>query len=280
MELPVFLAVLAAAAFHAGWNAVVKGAADPLVSMTVVMTAAGIAAALALPFAGSVAPAAWPWLAASVAIHIVYFLLVVAAYKAGDMAQVYPIMRGAAPLMTAVATAILLQESIGARGFAAVGVLSAGIFLMSFKGGRLGAPNKAAVAWALASAVSTCAYTLVDGLGGRASGAPVAYTLWMFALNMFGLLGAAVLWRGTSILRDAARSWWPTAIGGALSVPAYAVAIWAMTKAPIALVAALRETSVLFAALIAVVALKEPMTGWRLAASALVVAGTGLLRLA
>ena len=280
MPIDVFLSVLAAAAMHAGWNAVVKGGGDPFVSVTHVSLFSGLSALCLLPLVPVPVAAAWPWLAASAALHTVYRLMLVGAYRTGDMAQVYPIMRGAAPMMTAVGTALLIGEVISGTGFAAVALLSLGVFLMSIKGSRVGAPKGPAVAFALCSAASTCGYTLVDGWGARVNGSGPGFALWMFVLNAVAMQALAVGWRGREIYAGL-RAGWATALGGGImSMGAYFIVIWAMTKAPIALVAALRETSVLFGALVALVVLKEPLTGWRLLASGLVLAGVALLRLA
>ncbi len=280
MDWQVFLAVLLAAAMHAGWNAVVKGGGDPLVSITHVNLFSGLSALCLLALVPFPKAEAWPWIAASAALHAIYRFMLVGAYRSGDMAQVYPIMRGAAPMMTAAGTALLISEVISTTGFVAISALCAGVFLMSLKGSRVGSFNRRAVAFALASAVSTCGYSLADGIGARANGSGPGYALWMFVMNalLFQLIVIAI--RGPAVY-ESLRSNSVLAVGGGLmSMAAYFIAIWGMTQAPIALVAALRETSVLFGALIATFILKEPLTPWRVAASLLVVAGVVLLRLA
>jgi drug/metabolite transporter (DMT)-like permease len=280
MELHVFLAVLGAAVMHAGWNAVVKGGADPFRSVTQVSLFSGGIALCFLPFVRVPAAEVWPWLAASAAIHTLYRFMLIGAYRAGDMAQVYPIMRGAAPLMTALATALLIGERVSVVGFAAIAALSLGVFLMSLRGGRVRGFEGRAVAMALLSAVSTCGYTLADGIGARVNGSGPSYALWMFVLNAVTMQLIALSMRGWKAYDGLATHWRVMAGGGAMSMSAYFIVIWAMTQAPIALVAALRETSVLFGSLIAMVVLKEVMTGWRVLASAFVVAGMALLRMA
>jgi drug/metabolite transporter (DMT)-like permease len=193
---------------------------------------------------------------------------------------VYPIMRGAAPMMTAIGTAVLIGEVISPTGFLAVSLLSCGVFLLSVKGGRVGSFEGRAVGFALASALSTCAYTLVDGFGARANGSGPSFALWMFVGNAVTMQAIALMMRGPAVYSGLRKSWALSLGGGIMSMGAYFIVIWGMTKAPIALVAALRETSVLFGAAIALVVLKEPMTGWRLLASAMVLSGVGLLRIA
>jgi drug/metabolite transporter (DMT)-like permease len=280
MELHVFLAVLGAAMMHAGWNAVVKGGADPFTSVTQVSLFSGAIALCLLPIVNAPATEAWPWLAASAGLHTLYRFMLIGAYRAGDMAQVYPIMRGAAPLMTMLATALLIGERASAVGMAAVAALSLGVFLMSLRGGRVGRFEGRAVAMALLSAASTCGYTLTDGIGARVNGSGPAYALWMFVLNAATMQSIAFTMRGWKAY-DGLQTLWPMmAGGGAMSMSAYFIVIWAMTQAPIALVAALRETSVLFGSLIAMVFLKEAMTSWRALASAFVLLGMALLKLA
>jgi drug/metabolite transporter (DMT)-like permease len=258
----------------------VKGGDDPLVSVTHVSLFSGTAALILLPLVALPRPDVWPWLALSALLHTAYRFFLIGAYRSGDLFHVYPIARGAAPLMTAIGTLWLLGENIGALGFAAVVLLSGGVFLMSLRGGRLGGLEPKAVAFAFGSAASTCAYTLVDGFGARLNGSGPGFALWMFVLNATTMQVIALAVRGPEVYATLSRSW-PVPLGGGLmSMCAYFIVIWGMTKAPIALVAALRETSVLFAAVIATVLLKEPLTPWRIAASALVVAGVALLRLA
>jgi drug/metabolite transporter (DMT)-like permease len=280
MDPLVFAAVLAAAAFHAGWNALLKLRLEPVVSTVLVATASG---AIALPLVLVLdvpAAAAWPFVFASAAIHVGYFLALAEAYRHGDLGQVYPIARGTAPLLTAMAASLLPGEALGLFGWAGVTVLAAGILLLSVRTGRHAhPPGGRSVGFALLTALTITAYTLVDGLGARAAGSPAAYTAWMFLLNgvAMGLYGLRRI--GPQPLADAFKANWRIAAGGAaLSVAAYAIAIWAMTVAPIALVAALRETSVLFAALIATLLLREPWLAARVAATLMVLAGVLLMR--
>lgn len=280
MDSTVFCAVLLAAAMHAGWNAVVKGGGDPFATVTHVSLFSGLIALCGLPLVDLPKPGVWLWLAASATAHTVYRFMLIGAYRAGDMAQVYPIMRGAAPMMTAIGTALLIGEVISPTGFAAVAALSAGVFLMSVRGGRLQAFDRRPVMFALASAVATCSYSLIDGIGARLNGSGPGFALWMFVFNMVTMQACALLWRGSEVYATLPRTWRISLGGGAMSMAAYFIAIWAMTKAPIALVAALRETSVLFGAIIAIVVLKEPWTIWRGIASLLVIVGVALLRMA
>lgn len=280
MDLSVFVAVLGAALLHAGWNAVVKAGGDPFATVTHLSLFSGLIALALLPLVSVPVAAAWPWLALSALIHTAYRLFLIQAYRTGDLVHVYPIARGAAPLITALAMLLLIGESIGVLGFAAVTALSLGVFLMSLRGGRLATFEGRAVGFALASALATAGYSLVDGVGARINGSGPSFALWMFVGNMLVMQVLALSLRGPAIYVPL-RKTWPTSLGGGLmSMTAYFIVIWAMTKAPIALVAALRETSVLFAGLISMLLLKEPLTRWRAAAALVIVAGVIMLRLA
>jgi drug/metabolite transporter (DMT)-like permease len=280
MDLFVFLAVLAAAACHAGWNALLKLNLEPIVATSLVAAASGI---VAVPFAivvGLPSTAAWPYVLASVAIHIVYYLALAQAYRFGDLGQVYPIARGTAPLMTAVLATAWLGEGLGSYGWAGIIVLAAGILLLAVRGGRARERFDArSVGFALLTSLTITTYTLVDGIGARVSGSPSQYTVWLFVLSGAAMAIYGFARVGRRLAGDFAANW-PLAIAGAaLSTAAYAIAIWAMTVAPIALVAALRETSVLFAALLGMVLLREPVLPARIVAALLVLAGVVLVRL-
>jgi drug/metabolite transporter (DMT)-like permease len=280
MDYTVFLAVLGAALLHAGWNAVLKSGDDPFVTVTHLSLCSGAIALLCLPWVSVPVPAAWIWLALSAVIHTAYRLLLIQAYRTGDLVHVYPIARGAAPLITAIGTLLLIGESIGTAGFLGVGALSFGVFLMSIRGGRLATFDRRAVGFALGSALATASYSLVDGIGARVNGSGPSFALWMFVGNMLVMQALALAVKGPTIYRTLPATWPTVLAGGLMSMLAYFIVIWAMTQAPIALVAALRETSVLFAGLISLLILKEPFTRWRGAAAIIIVAGVALLRLA
>jgi len=279
MDLFVFLAVLGAAACHAGWNTLLKLDLEPLAATTLMAATSGLIAIPVAILVGSPEREAWPYLAASVAIHIGYFLALAEAYRFGDLGQVYPIARGSAPLMTAILATVWLGESPGTYGWAGIVILAAGVLLLAVRGGRAAQTfNSRAVGFALLTSLTITAYTLVDGLGARVAGNPAAYTMWLFILSGGIMAGYGYLRIGRK-LATAVAVHWPAAIAGAaLSVAAYAIAIWAMTVAPIALVAALRETSVLFGALFATLILREPWVAARVTAAVMVLAGALLLR--
>jgi drug/metabolite transporter (DMT)-like permease len=278
MTLPVFFTVLAAAMMHAGWNAVLKVKLEPILAMTLITTAAGL---IALPFllvSGWPKAEAWPWLGASFALHLGYNLALSAAYARGDMGQIYPIARGGAPLLTALASLVVLREPIAPLAAIGIAVLGGGVMLMSLAG-RKASPDRRAIAYALLTAVIICGYTLSDGIGARAAGDPHAYAAALFVLDGVPLPFLLLWSRGRAAFRPMRRYLGLGFSGGAMSLAAYWIAIWAMTVAPIALVAALRETSVLFATLIAVIILKEQWIPARAAAAILIVAGIAAMRI-
>jgi drug/metabolite transporter (DMT)-like permease len=279
MENAVFLAVLFAAACHAGWNALIKVGLDPLSTTTLISVGAGLVAFLFLPFVGLPAWTAWPWLIASIAIHLVYFASLIESYRTGDLGQVYPIARGSAPLMTAAATTIFIGERLSSAGWSGILALVAGVFLLSASGGReLTRIDLRAVGFAFFTALTICAYSVVDGIGARLSANPNAYSLWLFVGIAVVMVPYALYRDGRNLLPAMHRYWQRGFAGGALQLLSYGIAIWAMTAAPIAIVAALRETSVLFGAAIAVVVLKEPLRVVRVGAACLIVLGLVLMR--
>jgi drug/metabolite transporter (DMT)-like permease len=280
MDPFVFVAVLFAALCHASWNTLLKIRLDPFAANALITVASGLIALVALPFAGIPPIVSWPWVVGSIILHLAYYYGLTEAYRTGDLSQVYPIARGAAPLMTAVISTTVLGESIGLYGWAGILSLVSGVFLLSIRGGRdLTSIDRRAVGFAFFTAVTICGYSLTDGVGARVSGNPHAYAAMLFILDGACMAVVALWRRGQSILTEA-RIYWKTGIfGGALSVTSYWIAIWAMTVAPIAIVAALRETSVLFAAVISVVVLKEALRPARVVAALMIVCGLALIRL-
>jgi drug/metabolite transporter (DMT)-like permease len=280
MENLVFLAVLFAALCHAGWNALVKIGLDPLSTTTLIAVGSGLFALACLPFAGTPAAASWPWIAASVVIHLFYFAALSESYRTGDLGQVYPIARGAAPLMTAGAATVFVGEKLSAIDWIGIVVLVAGVVLLSARGGRdLTRIDRRAVGFALATALIIWIYSVVDGIGARLSLNPAAYTAWMFIGNAVLLVPYALVRGGRAVLPVMLHYWPRGILGGAMQALSYGTVLWAMTLAPIAVVATLRETSVLFGALIAVVILKEPLRAVRIVAALLILAGLVLIRL-
>jgi drug/metabolite transporter (DMT)-like permease len=274
MENFVFLAVLFAAACHAGWNALIKVGLDPLSTTTLISLGAGLVALALVPLVGVPAWAAWPWLIASVIVHLCYFASLIESYRTGDLGQVYPIARGSAPLMTAAATTVFIGEKLSLIGWTGILSLVAGVLLLSARGGReLAEVDRRAIGFALFTALTICAYSVVDGIGARLSTNPNAYSLWLFIGIAVVMLPYAIYRDGPDVIPAMRRFWRRGLAGGALQLLSYGIAIWAMTAAPIAIVATLRETSVLFGAVIAVVVLKEPLRAARIVSACLIVCG-------
>lgn len=280
MDPFVFAAVLMAAALHAGWNAVLKVRLEPFLAMALITAAAGV---IGLPFLLVLGPPrleAWPWLIGSIVLHLGYYCGLTEAYRRADMGQVYPIARGTAPLLTALASLALLHEPIGPVATGGIALLGLGIIFISLRGGRgLTRLDPVALGFALFTALTIAGYTLVDGIGARTAGDPHAYSATLFVLDGLAMVLFALWRRGSAALVQSWKFAGPGLAGGAMSLGAYWIAIWAMTMAPIGLVAALRETSVLFAVLIATLVLKEPLTRARLLAACLIVTGVIVIRM-
>ena len=270
----VTAAVLAAALLHAGWNVMLKSGPDKELESYTVAASSGFIALVLLPFMPLPAPASWPWVAASAVVHILYFICLAGAYRWGELSYVYPVMRGGGPMIVALVGAVMLGEVLPVKETVGVALICAGI--LAFASGR---HDSRATAYALANAAVIAAYTLIDAQGARVSDAPVSYTLWFFALNGLVICAYALWRRGAAFPAYFRTGGVRLFIGGGFAVGAYGIALWAMTQAPMALVAALRETSVIFAALLAAIFLKEKMTRRRLAATGAVLAGLVALRI-
>jgi len=276
----VFGTVLVAAACHASWNALIKIRLDPFLAIVLISALAGIVALPLLFFVPVPPGAAWPWLIASVVTHVGYYIGLSSAYRLGDMGQVYPIARGTAPLMTAAGGALLVGENFSLIGWGGIIGLTSGVFLLSMRAsGDLAHLNRRAVGFALFTAVTICCYSLVDGIGARTAGNAHGYALWLFVIDGAFITAIALWSHGVGVVPSMLQHWKTGIAGGVLSLAAYWIAIWAMTVAPIALVASLRETSVLFGTIIAVIFLKEPLRPIRVAAALLIVAGIAAIRL-
>lgn len=273
MTTPVFLAVLAAALMHASWNALVKVGLDRLLSMSLIQAACGLIALAGVGFVALPQPAAWPWLAISALLHVGYNVFLVRAYRVGDLGQIYPIARGCAPLLVTLIGLFALSEQPSPLGFAGIIVLILGILCMAWPRGGPHRLERASLVNALITSIFIAGYTLADGSGARANGDVASYVVWLFLLDGGGMLLVLVWLRGPGALIQLKGHWRVGLIGGVLSLAAYGITIWAMTQAPIALVAALRETSVLFAIAIGVIWLKEPVRRERLMAGTLILAG-------
>jgi drug/metabolite transporter (DMT)-like permease len=275
----VFVMVIASAALHAGWNALLKIGLDRFLTASLIQIGAGAIALLALPFVPMPNAAAWPWIVLSALLHIGYNVFLSRAYQYGDLGQVYPLSRGSSPLLVAGLSVLLLGELLPGGQLFGLAVLVAGIWLMAVRGGS-GKASRGLLLCALMTALFIASYTLADASGARANGDPLSYSLWLFAVN--GLVMALVILgqRGPRVVRELGPHWRAGLVGGGMSMLAYTIVIWAMTQAPVALVSALRETSVVFALLIGRLWLGESLPPIRLLACLIILAGVALMKLA
>lgn len=279
MELTVFLAVLAAAFMHASWNLLVKLKLDRFLSIFLLQTLMGFLGVGMLFLFVWPSPASLPYALLSGVLHTGYNVFLARSYKYGDLSQVYPIARGTAPLLTLLITWFAAHEQIGVVTALGIGVLVSGIWLIAVgRSDALRLDNKS-LFFVLGTSCFIAAYTVVDGLGGRLSGAASGYTATVFILDAVFLLAYALYVRGPGVLKAVAPYWKTGIVGALLSAASYWIVIWAMTEAPIAAVAALRETSILFVILMSAKYLKENMTAARVAGGVLVVIGAAALRL-
>ncbi len=280
MSLEISFAVLAAALMHASWNAMLKGSSDVLLKTAAIVAAAGIVMA---PFAFVVpppAPPSWPYLAASIVTHVAYYFFMINAYRVGDLTLAYPLMRGVAPLITAVLGIAFLGEAPAPLGWVGIALISAGVIALSWRPGlaTTGHHQGRAVGFALANAGVIATYTIIDGIGARLSGNAWSYIVWLFVLDGVPFTVWILLTRRRRFLQFLAAQPGRSMVAGALSAGAYAISVWAMTRAPVALVAALRETSVLFAALLGTLLLGERIDRRRVSAVVAVVLGVAALK--
>lgn len=275
MSTTIFCLILLAAAFHATWNAIVKAGSNKFLTTVLLTASAAVLAMLLLPFFPMPNSASWVYILASTAIQIVYFAMVAKIYHIADMGLTYPLMRGTAPLIVAVLGTLLLDEKLEFYAWLGIITISIGILSMIFAAPKKG---RKGIGLALLNAILIASYTLVDGHGIRLSGSAISYILWSFVLSglIFFIFALKMQYRQMgSYFR---LNWHLGLIGGIGSFFSYGLALWAMTLAPVAIVAALRETSILFATLIAIFILKERATVTRILSSCIILIGALILR--
>lgn len=268
--------VLTAAVLHASWNAIVKGAGDRALAMAAVAFAHGLVGMVALFFVPMPAPASWPFIAASALIHYGYFAFLFLSYRYGDLSHVYPIARGIAPMLVAMGALVFAGEMLVPKAWGGVIAVSLGIGLLALRRNGALAAERAAVLSALATGVLIATYSVNDGIGIRLSGAPSGYIAWIFFVE-FPITIGILAWRGEPLRVLPPRALAIGFGGGLLSVLAYGLVLYAKTMAPLAAVSAVRESSVIIAALIGVVLFGERPWGRRLVAAAVVALGVILL---
>ncbi|WP_242167973.1 MULTISPECIES: DMT family transporter [unclassified Pseudomonas] len=274
MPFHIVLLILFAALLHASWNALLCGGADRLWSMTLMCVAVAIASALIAVFLAPPAAASWVYAVLSAVLHVGYNLFLVRSYKVGDLGQTYPISRGSSPILITLAASVFAGETVSVNAMLGIALVSGGIISLAFHKRRFAVPS---LPYALGTGVFIAAYSVTDGIGARLSGAPLAYTVWMCAL--WGVLMPMVYigLRGARSLFSVRPGFITALSGGLVSLLAYAIIIYAMSYAPMGAVSALRETSVLFAALIGYWFLGEALTLRKFLACAVIALGTVLI---
>ncbi|MGB8816887.1 MAG: DMT family transporter [Rhizobiaceae bacterium] len=277
----IVLIVLCGALLHASWNAVVKSAGDKFLNAVVIMTISMVMSAMLLPFLIQPNQESWPYLTLSSALQAIYVALIARAYRGGDMSVAYPLMRGTAPLLVSLVSLPLIGEALPPLRWLGVALVSAGVLVMAFDSLRVAKAGGSTLATALVNACFIAAYTVTDGIGVRISGAPIAYTLWIFVLHALPLLFWALLTARAKLIAQFRARWRAGLFGGAATVSSYGSALWAMSQnVPVAAVAALRETSILFAAAISFFLFKEALGRFRMAGIIVILAGVALIRIA
>lgn len=278
MDALVILVVLGSAILHAVWNAIIKGGTDKLVETAMKAGGGGMLVLFILPFLPLPLPESRIFIAGTVCIHLFYYLFIAYAYRGADLSYAYTVMRGSSPLFTALFAVFLLHEALSTSGWAGVIMLSSGVLLLAVDAVRHGGFHWPSTILALANAFVIMGYSLVDGHGVRLAGNAVSYTCWVFFCNAFPVTIYTLIARRGEYFRYVKKRWKYGLFGGTCSFIAYGLALWGMTRAPIAMVAALRETSVVFGMLFAVVFLKEKVTPARIAAVLLVLTGAAIMR--
>lgn len=279
MDLPVILLVLLAACMHAAWNALIKVGEDRLVGMAMMMTVMGLWAPLLLLLGPPPAVESWPYIVASALLNNAYFLFLIEAYRVGDLSHAYPLSRGSAPLIVAVGAAVFAGELLTWTEMVGIALVSGGIISLMVGAGRPKDGGWRTIVYPLLTGLMIAVYTVVDGIGVRLSGNPAGYIGWLFILAPLPLLTIALAVRRGQFIGAVRARWRPAALGGSLSMGAYGLAIWALSLGAMAHVSALRETSVIIAALIGTLFLGEPFGRRRVIAAAVVAAGVVVMNL-
>ncbi|MFB7633458.1 EamA family transporter [Streptomyces sp. NPDC056149] len=275
----VVAAVLLAAVTHASWNALAHGIRDQLLAFTLVGGGGTLCGALLACFTPLPAAAAWPYLLASSVLHVVYQALLMQSFRMGDFGQMYPIARGTAPLVVTVLAAVFVHEVPGGWALAGVALASTGLVGLALWGirGAGSRPHWPAILAALATGLSIASYTTVDGLGVRASGSALGYIAWLMILEGLAIPAYALATRRGRLAAELRPFALRGLLGGLLSVFAYGLVLWAQTRAPLAPIAALRESSIIVGAVIGTLFFKERFGLPRVAAAGVMVVGIGLM---
>ena len=265
----IFLA-LTAAVLHAFWNALVKVGDDRLMTMAVVIFTTGLLSPILLLVGPPPAPESWAYIGASVVLNNIYFLFLIEAYRVGDLSHAYPLARGSAPLMVAVGAMLFSEEMLGIGELVGIAMISGAIVSLVFFAGGGHQKGWRTIVYPIFTGLMIASYTVVDGIGVRLSGSPSGFIGWLFLLSPFPITFIAIVRRWEKVIGFLQFSWRPSVLAGCLNFGSYGLAIWALSLGTMAHVSALRETSVIIAALIGAIILGESF-GLRRIFSAIVV---------
>jgi drug/metabolite transporter (DMT)-like permease len=280
MSLSFAAIVLLAAVLHAIWNAIVKTGKDRMLTLTLVIGAGSVMAAMVLPFIEPPDPKSWPYLLLSTVLHTAYYFLLIRAYHYGDLSLVYPVSRGSAPLLVAFGAAAFFSEVPTSMELAGLILASLGIAAFALERKKGEKWDYRPFLYGLAIAAFVSAYTLADGIGVRLSGNPLSFIIWLFFVYALPLVFSSLIFKRREFIPYLRMHWWRTGvIGGGMCAIAYALVVWALMSAPMAHVSAMRETSVVFAALIGMFALGESFGPRRIIAALMVTAGLIIMQL-
>ncbi len=278
MSIEIGAIILIAAALHAAWNALIKISGDRIAIMAVMNTTGLFVSLIALPFVENPSPASWPLLALTIVLHTGYAFILPIAYDHGDLGQVYPIARGSSPILVTIGAIIFAGEYLEPPAMIGVICLAVGVMTLTFDKTNGLRANPKAVLYALAVGLCIAAYTVVDGLAVRKAGSVLGFVVWLTIGHGLLILVIALAWKKSAIWRVARTNLGRVITGGAMQVSSYWIIVWALALAPMGMVSALRETSVLFAALISTFVLKEGFGVWRFVSAGMITFGIFLSR--
>ncbi|MEE2699562.1 MAG: DMT family transporter [Pseudomonadota bacterium] len=279
MDALVILLVLIAAVLHAVWNALVKVDDDRLMTMAVVICTTGILSPILLLLGPNPAPESWPYLATSVILNNIYFLFLIEAYRNGDLSHAYPLARGSAPLMVAAGAMLFSEERLGLSDLVGVVLVSGAIISLVLFSGDERQKGWKTVVYPLLTGLMIASYTVIDGIGVRLSGSPAGFIGWLFLLSPLPITLISIIRRGSGFLSFLQTRWKSSILAGCLNFGSYGLAIWALSMGTMAHVSALRETSVIIAALIGTLFLGESFGLRRIYLSIIVVFGVIIMNL-
>ena len=278
MSIFVFIAILGAAFLHASWNALIKNSTDKLKGMLVLTLMHGILGIFIAFFVEFPKSEVWPWLIASALFHVIYQGCLALAYNSGDLSRVYPIARGTAPILVLLIFYFIIETSMTHAEILGVLLLAFGVIGMA-QGAFSNRENLVLLPYTLGAAIGTAGYTIFDGIGSRISTNPSSYIAWLFIITMPIFFSVIIIFKGLKIFKIEETTWKVGSVAGIFSFGSYWVAIWAMTQAPIPLVSALRETSILFAVLIGIVIFRDKTSSKKIIAASLILSGIIIVRL-